>query len=833
MDNLRQDLRYAFRRLLKSPGFTAVAVLSLALGIGATTAVFSVLNAAVLRPLPVPRPERLVLLMPQLRGQRYILFNPIFEELRRRQNKLSGMFAVSSAPFLKVTFAGAAGPTYLRGSLVSGNYFSVLGLSPSFGRLLSEGDDQIAGTASNTGCTAVISHRFWMRQFQQDPAVVGRTLRVRDAECVIAGVAPAGFDGHQAGYATDVWIPLRFLTDPKLLASHRMAFFSGVMGRLRDGTTVGQAEAELTSLYRQIQAAEPPPPANSGQLPVRPADIRMHLASGAQGFVRREVSEPLTIIMAVVGVVLLIATVNVATLMLARGAARIPELATRAALGAGRGRLVRQLATEGGLLAAVGGLLGVELAWLGTPALASLASLSDTTIVLDTSPDGRVFAVAIAATTLAALLAGILPALRLSRTTLQARMAAQRQVTDSRHGQRLTRVLVAAQLSLSLLLVTAAGLLLRTMVRISGIDPGFRPDQVVVLDVRDENPSSSFGAVDPPEQKVRRASLYRLLGEQLNVLPGVQAASLSWLGLFGGSDLWLPLIDPDRPDDRPLGRVDYVSARYFDTVGMQVLRGRGFDDGDREGTERVAVVNQALARERFGGSEAIGRRLAIDYGGEGDRPFTVVGIVRDSKYNDLREDQARPMMWMPLAQAPYRITSVMLRVGPGSSAAVVRQAEAALAATDTQLMVRRVTTLSGRLRETTARERLLLGLSAGFGGLALLLAAVGLYGTLAYAVTRRTREIGVRLALGARPGTVLRMVLGEAWALVAGAFVVGVPLALGAGHALRAFLFGVEPRDLATLAGACAVLALAATLAAYVPARRAAAVDPMVALRYE
>jgi predicted permease len=412
-------------------------------------------------------------------------------------------------------------------------------------------------------------------------------------------------------------------------------------------------------------------------------------------------------------------------------------------------------------------------------------------------------------------------------------MAEARRATPDRHEHRWARALVAAQLSLSLPLVSAAGLLLRTMVRIARIDPGFRPEHVVLLEVRDEAAGSSWGVADTAEQKARRAAFYRSLDERLNALPGVRTASVSWLGLFGGSDLWLSLIDPDQPEDRPLARVDYVSARYFETVGMQMLRGRGFDDGDREGTERVAVVNQALAQRRFGGGEAVGRRLALDYRGEEDRPFTVVGVVRDSKYNDLREDAAKPMMWVPLLQAPFRITSVALRVAPGTEASVARRAEAALASTDAQLMVRTVTTLSAQVGQGTARERLLLGLASGFGALALLLAAVGLYGTLAYAVTRRTREIGLRLALGAQPRTVLGMVLGEAWIVVAGAFVAGVPLALGAGHALRGFLFGVAPQDLATLSGACGVLALTATFAAYVPARRAARVDPLVALRCE
>jgi predicted permease len=835
MDALWQDLRYACRTLLRTPGFTAVAVLSLSLGIGATTAAFSVFNAVLLRPLPVEQPARLALVMAERRGEHYVLFNPVLEELRRRQRTFSGMFAVSDEPFLKLAFADDTAPAYVRGSFVSGSYFSVLGLSPSLGRLLGEADDVIGGTSGGRGCAVVISHSFWERRFRRDPTVLGRALRVREVGCTLVGVAPPGFESHQAGYSTDVWVPLRAVTDPKLLASHGMAFFSGVIGRLRPGATAGQAEAELTLLYRQIVAGEPAPPPNSGQPPVRPNDFRIRLASGAQGLdsLRREFAEPLRIAVAVVGLVLLIATFNVAHLTLARGTTRSAELATRMALGAGRRRLVRQLATEGSLLALIGGLFGVALASLGTPALASLLSLRYMTTSLDVRADGRVVAVAVAVTALAALLSGILPAVRLSRATLSPGTAAERRIVGSRQRNRLTRVLVAAQLSLSLLLVSAAGLLLRTMLRISAIDPGFDVERVVVLDVRDENPASSFGAADPPEEKARRAALYRLLDEHLNVLPGVQAAALSWLGLFGGSDLWLSLIDAERPDDRPLARVDYVSARYFDTVGMQVLHGRGFDDRDREGTERVAVVNQALVRQRFAGAEALGRRLALDYTGEQDRPFTVVGVVRDSKYNDLREARVEPMMWVPLAQAPFRITSVALRVEPGAAAAVTRQATATLGEADAQLMVRRVTTLAAQVEDTTARERLLLAFAAGFGCLALLLAAVGLYGTLAYAVSGRTREIGVRLALGAEPRTVLRMVLSEAWALVVGAFLVGMPLAVGGGQILRAFLFGVAPQDPATLAGACAVLALVATLAAYVPARRAAAVDPMVALRYE
>jgi predicted permease len=356
---------------------------------------------------------------------------------------------------------------------------------------------------------------------------------------------------------------------------------------------------------------------------------------------------------------------------------------------------------------------------------------------------------------------------------------------------------------------------------------------VILLDARDEKPAQPFGTVDSAQEKAATATLYGAVEERLNTLPDVRSASLSWLGLFGGSDLWLRVANADKPSDRQNARVDYVSSRYFETVGMQILRGRGFNDRDRDGSPRVAVVNEQFARERFGGDEALGRRVILEYKGEEDRPFTIVGVVRNSKYNDLREHKIESMIWTSLAQTALRIKSIALRVEPGAEPAVVRQARAVLTSTAPHIMVRTVTTLSAEVDETTSRERLLLGLASSFGGLALLLAAIGLYGTLAFTVASRTREIGVRLALGAGRGKVLRMVVRDALILAAGGAVIGVPLALLAGNALRTFLFGVTPYDMTTLLTACAVLTIVAALAAYLPARRASRVDPAVALRWE
>ncbi|MGH9370682.1 MAG: FtsX-like permease family protein, partial [Vicinamibacterales bacterium] len=501
--------------------------------------------------------------------------------------------------------------------------------------------------------------------------------------------------------------------------------------------------------------------------------------------------------------VLLIASLNVANLLLARGAARLPELATRAALGAGRWRLVQQLATEGLLLAVLGGLLGVGLAWITIPMLASQISPelgvgSSYFLLIDAHPDARVLGLAIALTATTAVVAGVLPALRLSRTTLQSGLAFGSRTTIA-SGHRLQRALVVGQLAMSLLLVSAAGLLLRTIVHLAGMDPGFTPEHVVMLNVRDEAPRASFGGTDDAALKAQRAERYRMIDKRLNAVPGVRAASLSWLGLFSMQDLWLPLIDPDRPGDRPMARVDYVSPSYFDAVGMQILRGRGFRVEDREGTPRVAVINQTLGRIRFGSGDSIGRRIALDYSGEQQRPFTVVGIVRDSKYSDLRESRPNPMIWIPIAQAPHPVSSISLRTMPGGEGSVARRAEEVLRATDPDIMVRSTTTLSAEIAGKTSRERLLLGLSSGFAALAMLLAAVGLYGTLAYMVNRRTRDIGVRLAFGARRDTILRMVVGDALRLAGIALVVGVPLSLAVGYSLRAFLFGVTPTDTAAL----------------------------------
>ena len=828
VETLAQDVRYAMRALAPHRGFSAVAVLSLTLGIAGTTTVFSVMNGAMLRPIAGRDFSDLVVLEPRRNQERYLIFNPEFEALRERQRSLSGMFAVAEEPFLKVEFPGEP-PSYVAASLVSGTYFEVLGITPAAGRFLTAADDQISGP--DAPCVAVISDTLWARRFGRDARAIGTALRLRDRDCAIVGVAPASFAGHQAGSIPELWLPLRNVTERRLLEHQTLAFYAGVMGRLNPGVTREQAQSELTTIFRDIQSLEPPVPPTFRQ-PPKPSELSMGVQPGAAGLggLRRQFGDALRMMLGAVALVLLIAAINVANLQLARGTARRPELATRLALGASRWRLMRQLTTEGAVIAVAGGISGVMLAALLVPALASLM-FGARAAALDVSLDLRVLVIASAATMLTALVAGVIPAVRLS-APLSSCGDRPRDVPGS---QRLMRTLIVAQCALSLLLVTAAGLLLQTSLRLSGIHLGFDAEHVVLLEVADETPggSPSFNASESLATKAQRAAAYRLVEERLNALPGVQSASLSWYGLFSTNDLWMSLVDPRRPSDRREAHVNFVSARYFDTVGMRIARGRTFNEADNLAAPHVAIVNQTLARQRFGDRDPVGAQLTPDYPGEDDRPLTIVGVVEDARYNSLRETSTGPMMWMPLQQAIYRINSIDVRVQPGAESAASQQAAAVLRSINPYLMVRRTTTLAVQVQGTAARERLLFLLSMSFGGFALLLAAIGLHGTLAYKVARRTREIGLRLALGAQRSSVVGMFVRDALVMAAASVVIGIPLSVAAGWSLRAFHFEVTPRDPWTIGAACGVLALTVLLSSVVPAVRASRVDPGLALRAE
>jgi predicted permease len=834
LETMARDVRYTMRTLVRDRGFALVAILSLALGIGATIAVFNVMNAAMLRPLGAAAVDQLVVLEPRRNAERYLLFNPEFEALRDRQRSLSGMFAISERPFQRVEFPSGSS-SYVAASLVSGSYFDVLGVAAAAGRLLAAADDE--GSAEESGpCAAVISDAFWSRQYDRRQDAIGSTLRLRERDCAIVGVAAPRFVGHSAGRVPDVWFPLRPLTEQRLLEHQTLAFYSGVMGRLKSDVTREQAERELTALYRDIQALEPPLPPLARQ-PPKASELSMGVVDGASGLggLRRQFGEPLWMVLGAVALALLVAAINVANLLLARGVARGPELATRMALGASRGRLAAQLVTEGSVIALAGGVLGVLLSMAATPALASVISYQSNGVVLDVSLDHRVLLIASGATMLTALVIGLIPAVRANGLRASQSLVIGDRSRSDAGGQRIMRGLLVVQFAISLLLVTAAGLLLRTSIGLSGIALGFEREHVVAFEIADEAPggSASINVPDDDETKRKRAATYQQLEDRLNAIPDARSASVAWYGLFSANDLWTTVIDPLRPEDRREAHLNFVSARYFETVGMQVVRGRAFTLSDGYDAPPVAVVNETFVRERLGGRDPIGAQLTLGTPGPPSPPVTVVGVVADSRYNNLRETKTGSMFWAPLQQRPYRINSVNLRVTPGAEAVVTRRAEDALRAVSPYLMVRQRTTLLEQVGRTAGRERLLLNLSLGFGVFALVLAAIGLHGTLAYSVSRRRREIGVRLALGAQRSTVVHQFLREAIALAGASAVIGIPMALGAGQWLRAFLYGVAPQDPATVITACAVLVLTVLVASSVPAFRASRVDPVEALRSE
>ena len=434
-DRLLQHAKHAVRQLVRYPVFSLVAVLSMAIGIGATTAMFTVFNVALLQPLSSPEAHRLVLLSPERRGEGFVIFNPVYESLRDQQRTLSGLSAVDDSPYLKVRFEGEALPAYARGSLVSGSYFSVLGVAPFIGRTIVAQDDEPIGTSGISECAAVVSHDLWTRRLGSDPSVLGRHVDVGNVACAVVGVMPRAFDGHQAGYRPEVWVPLRALTDRKSLASRTSAYFSGVIGRLRPGVERWQAEAELNTLYQRISAANA---TSAGEKSPSAGEFRLRVLPGAQGMdaIRRPFSEPLWIVMGIAAVVLLIATVNVSTLLVARGRARGREFQTRAALGASRPQLIVQLVVEGAVLACTGGLLGVFIAWLVSPTLAGFVSIRFPPVALEARPDFRVLAVALGSTAFAAIAVGLLPAISLTRRVLLSDHGGSRSVSRGKTPAR-------------------------------------------------------------------------------------------------------------------------------------------------------------------------------------------------------------------------------------------------------------------------------------------------------------------------------------------------------------------------------------------------------------
>jgi len=821
LDTLTADVRYALRSLRSAPAFATVAIFSLALGIGANTAIFSIINAVMLKALPVSHPEELVAVVRSTNGT--VFTNPLWEAIRDRQDMFSGVFAFGAANF-NLTAGGEA--RRVDASWVSGDYFSTLGVHAVAGRLIARTDDY-------RGCpgVAVLSSGFWQRGYAGDPTIVGKTISFDGHPFQIIGVVDPRFFGVSVGERPQAFVPLcseAIIRGANSQLDHRSSWFLQIIGRPKAGLTTLQIDARFATLASAIIDASIPSdwPADALEHFKKAA---FHVTPAAKGFsgLRMMYTKALYVLMAIVSVVLLIACANVANLLLARATVRQREMAVRLALGAGRGRLARQLITESLLLATLGAALGIAFATWGSRLLVRLLSRTDRVVSLDLGVDQRVLLFTIGVTTFTGLLFGLAPAWRAGRVDPQTAMKAQgRGVAEGHSRFGLGKTLVVAQVALSLVLIVGAGLLLGSWRRLATLDPGFRRDQVLLAaaDIR--------GTETPPEQ---RLALHEQMLNSLRGVPGVRSASASQITPLEGST-WNDIVradgfTPKSPDDATVW-ANAISDGYFDTMGIPILAGRDFGREDSKSSPHVAIVNEAMARKFFSTPAAVGRHFRKEEGSKLSDPIEVVGVVGTTKYTSLR-DSAQPIMYFPRAQesAVAQYISFELRtIGPPGS--IVPAVTKALASVSSRITLD-FTTLDRQLSESLTLMRVIATLSAFFGALAVLLATIGLYGIMAYNVARRRNEIGVRIALGAEQSRVVRMVLGEVTRVVVAGAAIGVVVSVAVTRLVTSFLYGVKPTDVATLTSAVVLLATVGIAAAALPAWRAARLDPVEALREE
>jgi predicted permease len=852
VETLWQDLRYGLRLLWKNPGFTAVAVLTLALGIGANSAIFNVLDAVLLRSLPVAAPQQLVVLTdPDAHGRWYgaqtgnrsLLGFSEFEYLRDHNDVFSGVFgADSEAPKLEVSIGSpssgvAEEPETARVQLVSGDYFSVLGVRAAAGQTFTREVDR----ARSGSPVAVISYVFWKERFSLDPAVVGKTIRIHQTTFEVIGVAPPGFFGTTIGEAPDVWVPLvmqdavypgRDLLAPPQALMNNYAWLQ-VMARLRPGMTMPQSKAAINVAFKAFLVDSL---GLSGSQEQRRGylDQQINPQPGSHGSssVHETFANPLKVLMGIVAFVLLIACANVANLLLARGAARQKEFAVRVAVGAGRSRLVRQLMLESLLLAILGAAMGAVLAqWVDTVLLRKGAGLSmgPEAIQLNLGVDARTLGFTALIAALTTVLFGMIPALRATSLNVSPALksaSGARTRGTSQHFLSTGRFLVVAQVAISMILLVAAGLFVHSLARLGEVSLGYNRDRLLLF------------RLDPAPAGYNGPAIIRLeqdLLAKFSAIPGVRAATLSSNGLFQGSESQDPIaVEGYTPksDEEIHSRMDHVGPGYFSTVGVPLLRGREIGPQDSVAGPRAAVINLAFAHKYFPNTDPLGKHVRDTFPGNPGE-MEIVGVVADAKYHSLREE-SQPRIFAPIFNPLWEHAAVSYEIRTaGDAQSISRALRRAVQETDPALPQIEIETMSGLVDRSLGTDRLITMLSSCFGGLALLLASIGLYGVMSYAVARRTNEIGIRMALGAHRGNVLRLVLGHGSKLTLLGVAAGIVGALGLTRFLSSLLFGVKPTDTLTFLVVAVMLTGVALLASYIPARRATKVDPMAALRHE
>jgi len=807
-----QDSRYAARMLRKNPGFTAVAVLTLALGIGANSAMFSVVNGILLRSLPFKEPSRLVTVLDtkSSKGADWLFVSPNRFEEWVRHNSAFDQIAAAENCYFKLENQGA--PILLQGGCATASFFPMLGVQPFLGRLFTPEEDRPGG---NT--VAVLSYGCWKEKFGGDPAAIGKTIRrtANDAEFTIIGVLPPDFKFATENFA--LWAPIN--TDPNYRNrdDHNLLVFA----RLKDGVTLPQAQTQMDGVAQQLARAYPTTSAGWG-ITVRP--LQRFYSSV------RNIRQTLWVLLAAVGFLLLIACANVANLLLARATVRRKEIAVRLAVGATRPRLVQQLVTESLLLGVIGGATGFILARLAFKSMMAIAPYIPSFRPNAIQIDSEVLAFAMAISVVASVAFGLTPALRTSRLDLNGSLRDAGRGTRGSRGDRSTRRLLgASEIALAVVLVAGAGLLIESYRNLQTDRLGFNSNHILV---------SSFCCLDEAHYRTQSdfSAYYTQLFERLRELPGVESVSGTDdlpLRQFQGSGFAFEVQGRPAagPGSEPTADFFFVEPRYFETMQIPMLRGRAFTDQDNEHSAPVAIISKSLAQRLWSDQDPIGQQLRPFVGDPNPRWYRIIGVVADAKQRGLGTEQ-RPTIYRTYYQSTVRYTFVLVRTHPDplSMAAAVKNA---IASVDRGLALGVVQTLDQQLAQSVSTQRFSMMLLALFGGLALSLAAIGVYGVTAYTATLRTQEVGVRMALGAQPADIVKLVLGESLRMGLAGVVVGIASALALTRVMRNLLYGVSATDPLTFLAVSAVLVAVALGAGYLPARRAARVDPIVALRFE
>lgn len=831
MRSLFQDLRFALRMLAKSPGFTAVMLVTLAVGIGANTAIFSLINTLMLRRLPVREPGQLVELLHRFPGEPH--FNGFswqaFQLMREHNHAISGLIAAAPQSFH--VRADGVEERALDGAFVDGTYFAVLGLKPAIGRLIGPQDDH---SAADRSAVAVLSWPCWKSSFHFDPSIVGKQIIVDQLPVTVVGVAPGNFTGLQLEFPQDVWLPLAaepLINHPSNLRSPHGWGGLSLAGRLKPGVALDEARAELLVLYESTLDEQ-------ARLTNNPflRKMKFELEPAGQGLtspLRQMFATPLLVLMAIVSLLLLITCTNIASLLLARAAARRQEMAVRVSLGAGRFRLVRQVLTESLLLSVAGSFLSITLAQFSADALVRIMLSGrpipglPAQIGFHFQPDLHVLLFMGGVALLTGILFGLSPAWNAFASSPASSLLGSARTSQTPSRRLFGSALVVVQVALSIVLLSAAGLFVRHLSNLEQVDLGFHPNHVLLVRLDPEH--SGLDA-----QQLSRA--YQELLVRFEGIPGVQSATLSSttpLSGAGASSFVKVEGFRERPEDRQYASLNWVAPKYFATLGTPLLAGRDFTLQDQQGP-RVAIVNQSVARYYFGNASPIGKHFTIDrdWKGFGDNmPFEIVGVVGDANYYEIREKKI-PTIYLSSFRDGNIPSTFALRtsIDPDSVAPDVRRVVHESLKTVT---VGRVTTLADQVDASIVPERVVALLSGFLGALGVGLAAIGLYGLLAYRVTQRTNEIGVRMALGARPEDVLWMVLRDALVMVCLGLVIGIPLAFWSKRIAESLIADLPIQSPTPITFGVAAMVAVALLAAYLPARRAMRVDPMVALRHE